>query len=59
MNVLEKKVVSQCISSDYCAGWNDAVDAMPRWNNVADKLPFYNTTVLCIQSSSLQSMKRN
>ena len=46
--MLEKKVVSQCISSDYCRGWNDAVDKMPQWNNVADKLPFYNTTVLCI-----------
>ena len=46
--MLEKKTVSQCINSDYCRGWNDAVDEMPRWNNVADKLPFYNTTVLCI-----------
>ena len=47
--MLEKKVVSQCISADYCRGWNDAVDKMPQWNNVADKLPFYNTTVLCMQ----------
>ena len=46
--MLEKKVVSQCISADYCRGWNDAVDAMPHWNNVAYRLPFYNTTVLCI-----------
>lgn len=26
--MLDKKTVSQCISSDYCRGWNDAVDAM-------------------------------
>lgn len=37
--MLEKKVVSQCISSDYCRGWNDAVDAMPRWISVEDRLP--------------------
>ena len=24
--MLEKLVVSQCISSDYCKGWNDAVE---------------------------------
>ena len=29
MTMLERKTVSQCISSDYCKGWNDAVDAMP------------------------------
>lgn len=37
--MLEKKVVSQCISSDYCRGWNDAVDAMPRWISVEERLP--------------------
>ena len=37
--MLEKKVVSQCISSDYCRGWNDAVDEMPRWINVEERLP--------------------
>lgn len=37
--MLEKKVVSQCISSDYCAGWNDAVDAIPRWISVVERLP--------------------
>lgn len=26
--MLEKRTVSQCISSDYCRGWNDAVDAV-------------------------------
>lgn len=24
--MLEKRTVSQCISSDYCEGWNDAVE---------------------------------
>ena len=37
--MLEKKVVSQCISSDYCQGWNDAVDAMPRWISVEERRP--------------------
>ena len=37
--MLEKKVVSQCISSDYCRGWNDAVDEMPRWISVKERLP--------------------
>ena len=37
--MLEKKVVSQCVSSDYCRGWNDAVDAMPRWISVEERLP--------------------
>ena len=37
--MLEKKVVSQCISSDYCRGWNDAVAAMPRWISVEERLP--------------------
>ena len=27
--MLEKRTVSQCISSDYCKGWNDAIDEMP------------------------------
>lgn len=26
MNEIEKRTVSQCSSSDYCRGWNDAVD---------------------------------
>ena len=37
--MLERKTVSQCISSDYCAGWNDAVDAMPKWISVEERLP--------------------
>lgn len=26
--MVERKTVSQCVSEDYCKGWNDAVDAM-------------------------------
>lgn len=37
--MLERKTVSQCISSDYCKGWNDAVDAMPKWISVEERLP--------------------
>lgn len=28
--MIEKKYMSQCISSDYCKGWNAAVDAIGR-----------------------------
>ena len=37
--MLEKRTVSQCISSDYCKGWNDAIDEMPKWIDVKDGLP--------------------
>ena len=46
--MLEKKVVSQCVSSDYCRGWNDAVDAMPRWISVEERLPEGEGWVLAI-----------
>lgn len=37
--MIERKTVSQCVSSDYCKGWNDAVDAMPKWISVEERLP--------------------
>ena len=37
--MLERKTVSQCITADYCWGWNDAVDAMPKWISTKDRLP--------------------
>lgn len=37
--MIERKTVSQCVSSDYCKGWNDAVDTMPKWISVKDALP--------------------
>lgn len=32
--MIERKTVSQCVSEDYCKGWNDALDAMPKWISV-------------------------
>lgn len=46
--MIEKKVVSQCVSADYCRGWNDAVDAMPRWIPVEGRLPAKSKTVLVV-----------
>ena len=37
--MVERRYVSECISSDYCKGWNDAVDSMPKWISVKDRLP--------------------
>lgn len=37
--MLNRKTVSQCPSADYCIGWNDAVDAMPKWISVKERLP--------------------
>ena len=45
--MLDKKTVSQCISSDYCRGWNDAVDEMPRWISVEEKLPPLGEMLYC------------
>ena len=28
--MLERRYVSECVSSDYCKGWNDAVDSIVR-----------------------------
>lgn len=44
--MIEKKTVSQCISSDYCRGWNDAVEAIPRWIPVEERLPEDGKNVL-------------
>lgn len=38
--MIERKVMSQCISSDYCKGWNDAV------NEVEKQDVFQNTEKL-------------
>lgn len=37
--MLEKKTATGCCDHDYCAGWNDAVDAMSCWISVKEKLP--------------------
>ena len=44
--MLDKKTVSQCISSDYCRGWNDAVDTMPRWISVEERMPENEVSVI-------------
>lgn len=44
--MLDKKTASQCISSDYRRGWNDAVDAIPRWISVEERLPEEAESVL-------------
>lgn len=31
--MIEKKTMSQCLTVDYCKGWNDAVDAISRESN--------------------------
>lgn len=52
---MERKTVSQCISSDYCAGWNDAVDAMPQWISVEDEYPDSKLKVLVIAYENMWS----
>ena len=37
--MIERKTVSQCVSEDYCKGWNDAVDNMPKWISVKERMP--------------------
>lgn len=49
--MIEKKTVSQCISSDYCRGWNDAVEAIPRWIPVEERLPEDGKNVLIFVST--------
>ena len=56
--MLEKKVVSQCISSDYCQDWNDAVDAMPRWISVEERLPEDYEDVVIIMRNGASSWYR-
>lgn len=41
-----KKTVSQCTSSDYCKGWNDAIDEMQKWIDVNERLPEEDVRVL-------------
>lgn len=45
--MLEKKTATGCADHDYCAGWNDAVDAMPCWISVEERLPKHGAIVLC------------
>ncbi len=46
---MDRKTASQCISADYCRGWNDAVSEMEEsggWISVEDGLPEEKIRVL-------------
>lgn len=52
------KVVSQCISADYCKGWNDAVQEINKyeWHNLLKDptdLPDVNKQVLVMRDNGL------
>ena len=53
--MLERKTVSQCPTSDYCKGWNDAVDAMPKWISVEEWLPKVGEFVLFKYAKNAQN----
>ena len=54
--MIERKTVSQCVSEDYCKGWNDAVDAMPKWISVEDRLPEDDQDVLvCVNKNTIDT----
>lgn len=55
--MLDKKTVSQCISADYCRGWNDAVDAMPCWISVKERLPEEGQVVLFVPTTNQKSVQ--
>lgn len=50
--MVERKTVSQCVSADYCKGWNDAVDAMSKWISVEERLPEPYRKVLTLRGFS-------
>ena len=62
--MLEKKTVSQRVSSDYCRGWNDALShiqqleaAQPKWISVDERLPENEKPVLIATKWSLMGMR--
>lgn len=52
--MVERRTVSQCVSSDYCKGWNDAVDEMPKWISCEDRLPKDKEKVLVYEGGVMQ-----
>ena len=46
--MIEKKVATSCYDHDYCAGWNDAMDAMSKWISVEERLPEVEKRVLLL-----------
>ena len=56
--MLERRYVSQCVSSDYCKGWNDAVDSVVRCKDC--KHNNMTTCPLCrIENHTLQFVNRD
>ena len=57
INEIDKLYVSQCISSDYCRGWNDAVEeankTIERLENLLD-----DKCDKCICAGRIQAYKR-
>ena len=54
--MLDKKTATGCADHDYCSGWNDAVDAMPRWISVEDEYPDSKLKVLVIVYEDMYDM---
>ena len=56
--MIEKTSATGCADHDYCAGWNDAVDAMPRWISVEERLPKDYEDVVIIMRDGASSWYR-
>ena len=56
--MVKKRTVSQCTSSEYCKGWNDAVDEMPKWIDVNERLPERGVRVLVYLKESVNRYTR-
>lgn len=54
--MLKKKTVSQCVSADWCRGWNAAVSKMPKWISVDELLPDKSGMYLTISPSGIQTV---
>lgn len=52
--MIEKKTVSMCITSDYCKGWNDAVDSIVHCKDCIHYKPllvtYHNAIYECMYS---------
>lgn len=57
--MIGRKTVSQCVSEDYCKGWNDAVDKMPKWISVNERLPENQFIVLAYVHHSYELVRWN
>lgn len=46
--MIDYKTVSMCISSNYCKGWNDAVNAIKKCNSQYNSSIQYKTVSMCL-----------